>query len=136
MELGGLVQPLKEEQQPASKETVRKFVKDLMDVSETILGVKEELKEAVSSNDEIMKIDEEMKDLREKKKQIIEENPVIQGYVQKVDEAVEDRRQLISDAKQDGVPQKEINAAIKMIRQDIDPKITSDIYSQIADLIE
>jgi hypothetical protein len=49
----------------------------------------------------------------------------------------EDRKSLIQDFIDEyNIPKKEVAVAIRMLRGDVDPEITSDIYSNIADLID
>jgi SMC interacting uncharacterized protein involved in chromosome segregation len=124
------------EQVVASKETIRKFVKDLAEVAESIKDAREDRNEAIKTNDEVQRIDDQIKTLREERRDYIKANPVIQGYEEVLREAMEDRRQLIADAKQDGVPRKEVDTAIKMLKKDIDPEIAVEMYANIADLVD
>tara|TARA_B100000131_G_C18036257_1_gene580552 strand:- start:71 stop:352 length:282 start_codon:yes stop_codon:yes gene_type:complete len=49
----------------------------------------------------------------------------------------EDKKELFSDfIEQYNVPKKEVMTAIRMLKGDIDPEITTDIYTNIADLVE
>ena len=52
-ELIGAINPLAPEPKVADKTTIRQFVKDLYKVADTIKSAKADLKEAISSNDEI-----------------------------------------------------------------------------------
>jgi DNA repair exonuclease SbcCD ATPase subunit len=129
--------PLVEKTTPvASMETIKKFVKELAEVAQTIKDARDDRNEIINENDEIKKLDEDIKTLKEERKETIANNPVIQGYEEKLQEAMEDKRQLIADAKDDGVPRKEIDAAIKMLKKDIDPELTTEVYSNIADLVD
>jgi SMC interacting uncharacterized protein involved in chromosome segregation len=128
--------PLATEPKVADKETVRQFVKSLSELGDKIRDAKADLREAILSNSEIENIDEQIKSLKEERKALIQNSTTIQSYVEQVEEAVDEKRQLISDAKQNGVPKKEIDAAIKMLKQDIDPKITTEVYTNIADLVD
>ena len=58
-------------------------------------------------------IDEQVKDLRESKKEMIQD--FIDEY---------------------NIPKKEVLVAIRMLKIDVDPETTIDIYSNIADLVE
>ena len=130
-------QPLVEKKTPvASKETIRKFVKDLAEVSQTVKDARGDMNEVIKSNDEIQKIDEQIKQLREERKEYIKDNAVIQGYRDILQDAVEDRRQLIFDAKQDGVPRGEIDLAIKALKKDLDIDLATEMYTNIADLVD
>ncbi len=121
--------------QTASKETIRKFVKDMDELKVTIKDAQDDVKEAVDSHEEIMAIDEQIKELRESRKEIIANSTVIQGYQARLDEVLAEKKQLIDDAKQDGVPKKEIDAALKFLKNDTDPLIVTQVYSDIADLV-
>lgn len=136
MDISGKVNPFKTDKPVADKAVIRRFVQDLAEASDNVKLAKEDLREAISSNDEIQKIDEEIERLREERKEIIENNPVIIAYKEKVDEATDDRKQLISDARDNNVPKGEIDVAIKMLKSDLDPTIASSVYADIADLVE
>jgi len=134
--LMGRVNPLAKAATVADNATIRKFIKDLQEVSLTIKDARSDMKEAVVSNDEVKSIDEKIKLLREDRADLISNNPVIQGYKDILGDAVEDRRQLISDAKEDGVPRGEIDLAIKALKKDLDLTRSAEIYANIADLID
>jgi len=129
------INPLAGPPQVADRNTIRAFVRNLDEVSEKIKEARDDLKEAISSNDEIETIDDEIKKLRERRKEIISESPVIKSYKEIVEECIEEKKQLIYDAKQDGVPRKEIGLAIKALKQDIDMAVSTEVYSSIADLV-
>ena len=135
-ELAGKINPLAPEPVVADSATIRKFVKDLAEVAETIKDARSDLKEAIDSNEDIQSIDERMKQLREERKELIANSAVIQGYQDVLNDAMEDKRQLVADAKQDGVPRKEIDTAIKMLKKDVDPKLATEVYTSIADLVD
>ena len=128
--------PLAPEPVVANKATIRKFVKDLAVVAETIKDARSDMKEAVDSNEDIQSLDEKIKLLREERSEIITNSPVIQGYKDVVNDATEDKRQLVSDAKQDGVPRGEIDLAIKALKKDLDMVVSTEIYANIADLVD
>ena len=58
-------------------------------------------------------IDDQIKDLRESKKEMIQD--FIDEY---------------------NIPKKEVTVAIRMLKTDVDPDTTVDIYTNIADLVE
>jgi hypoxanthine phosphoribosyltransferase len=58
-------------------------------------------------------IDDQIKDLRESKKEMV------QDFVDEYN-----------------IPKKEVSVAIRMLKTDVDPETTVDIYSNIADLVE
>ncbi len=62
---------------------------------------------------QMAEFDEQIKDLRTEKKKL--EEDFVDEY---------------------NIPKKEIREAIKMLKGDIDPDVTSSIYSNIADLVE
>lgn len=120
----------------ADKGQIRKFVKDMIEITEKLQDAQSDLKEAISSHEEVTSIDEEIKALRERRKQIIEESTVIQGFTDVVNEVLEEKQQIISDAKQDNIPKSEIDLAIKALKKNIDMSISTEIYANIADLID
>lgn len=135
-ELMGSFNPLATEPPAADKAAIRQFVKDLYKAASEINDAKAELKEAILSNNDIQHIDEQIKELRDQRKKIITESSVIQSYADSVKSAVNDKRQLISGAKQNGVPKDEIDLAIRALKKDIDISASVDIYANIADLVE
>ena len=120
----------------ADTNTIRNFVKEMGSISEKVTDARDDLKQAVKSNEEVIVIEEKIKILREEMKEVILNSPVIQGYKEVLGDVMEEKRQLISDAKTDGVPKKEIDLAIKALKQDIDMVISTDVYAAIADLID
>lgn len=120
----------------ASMETIKKFVKELGEVAEVIKAARDDFNEVVNENEEIIKIDESIKALREEKAEIIKTNPVIAGYKTKLEEAIEDKKQLIDDAKRDSVPRGEIELSIRALKKDLDIDLSTDIYRNIADMID
>jgi vacuolar-type H+-ATPase subunit I/STV1 len=135
-ELIGAINPLAPEAKVADRTVVRQFVKNLNEVADKIKDAKSELREVIISNEEIQSIDEKIKELREERKNLIATNSVIQSYIEIVDEAIEEKRQLISDAKQDGIPRGEIDLAIRALKKDLDMKVSTEVYTNIADLVE
>src|ERR1041385_8626681 len=131
MDLTSGIRPFEPEKKVADTETIRKFVKDISAADEIISDCKEDLKEVLESNQDISDLKEQIKDLKKSIKDIIETNAVISSYISKLNDAVEDRKQLISDAKQDGIDKKTVDISIKMAKNDIDPQDASDIYKNI-----
>lgn len=117
-------------------EAIRRFYKELEEINYTVKEYRAALKEALDSNEEIEQIDSEIKSLRERKKELLETNTVLVGYKSQLDDAIKDRKDLIKDAKRDGIPRKEIREAERMLKSDIDPSVTSEIYTNIADLVD
>lgn len=135
-ELKGSFNPLAKESPVADKATIRQFVKDLYKSASEIRDAKTELRDTILSMDEIQTIDEQIKELKDQRKKFIQESTVIQSYADAVKQAVNDKRQLISGAKQNGVPKDEIDLAIRALQKDIDISASVDIYANIADLVE
>tara|TARA_R110002020_G_scaffold50716_7_gene143267 strand:+ start:57627 stop:57917 length:291 start_codon:yes stop_codon:yes gene_type:complete len=49
----------------------------------------------------------------------------------------DDKKELFSDFIEEyNVPKKEVLTAVRMLKGDIDPEVTTDIYTNIADLVE
>lgn len=128
--------PFQSEPKVADNAMIRKFVKDVSELDEKVKDAKEDLREAIASNDDINNIDEQIKKLREERKELIAGNSVIQAYVAELDDVLSEKKDLIADAKQDGIPRQEIELAIKALRKDIDIAASVEIYANIADLIE
>lgn len=56
---------------------------------------------------------------------------------EKITELRDDRKELVKDFVDTyNVPMKEVKEAIKMLKSDIDPDVTAQIYAGIADLVE
>lgn len=56
---------------------------------------------------------------------------------EKIVELRDDRKELVKDFVDTyNVPMKEVKEAIKMLKSDIDPDVTAQIYAGIADLVE
>jgi regulator of replication initiation timing len=126
----------KGEDKPVSNEAIRRFYTELADAGIIIKDARAALKEAIEGNEEIENIDREMKALKERRKQIIETNAVLVGFNDELKEAVSDRKDLIRDAKRDGIPRGEIALAEKALKKDLDMNISTEIYANIADLVE
>lgn len=120
----------------ATREQVRTFVKEFAKLTSRIKEKREIFNEEVKETDRIKEIDDEIKKLRQERKDYIENNPVIQKLKGELDDIIEERRQLVSDAKDDGVPKKEIDLATQALKKDIDMEISKDIYANIADLVD
>lgn len=124
------------DEKEVTPEAVRKFVRELAELTEKVKDARDALKEAIKENDDIERIDSEIKALREERKQILATNGVLVSYADELADATEERKQLIDDAKQDGIPRAEIDFAIKMLKKNVDPSATTEIYKNIADLVD
>lgn len=68
----------------------------------------------------------------------------IRAFVRQVKEKEEEIKQIREDIKQlttdfvdeYGLPKNEVKVAIRMLKGDVDPDIVSEIYANIADLVE
>ncbi len=129
------VRVFEEEVAVATPEQIRNFVKELKDLTEKVKLAKDALKEAKEGFDELERIEEQMKELKAEKEAVMAGNPVLVAFMEELDSVVDDRKDLIASAKSNGVPQKEIDMAIKMLTRDIDPNKTTEIFTQIADLV-
>jgi type III secretion system FlhB-like substrate exporter len=61
---------------------------------------------------------------------------VYKEYLTNVQVLKEEKKSLIEDAKEKGIPKKEIDLATKALKQDIDMTTSTEIYANIADLVE
>ena len=54
-----------------------------------------------------------------------------------ITELRDDKKELIADfVESHDVPKKEVMLAIRMLKSDIDPEVTTDVYANIADLVD
>jgi len=68
----------------------------------------------------------------------------IRAFVRQVKEKEDDIKQIREDIKEltndfvdeYGLPKKEVKVAIRMLKGDIDPDVVSEIYANIADLVD
>ena len=134
--LMGAVNPFAQPAPVADQARIRKFVKDLAEVAGAVSDAQSDLKEAIAGVDEITEIDEKIKTLKLERKELLLSHTVIQSYADALEEAVEDKKAVISDAKADGVPKGEIEIAIKALKKDLDLSMSVEIYANIADLID
>ena len=123
------------EKTTVSIDDIRKFIEDAQDINEGIKNARAELKNALSEDMKIDELQDAAKQARESLKSYIENHPVYREYNQKIDDLKLEKADLFSEAKTNGVPKKEIDTAIKMLRSDIDPDSTTEIYANIADLV-
>ena len=124
------------DEKEVTPEAVRKFVRELAELTEKVKDARDALKEAIKENDDIERIDSDIKALREERKQVLATNGILVSYADELADATEERKQLIDDAKQDGIPRNEIDFAIKMLKKNVDPSVTTEIFKNIADLVD
>lgn len=119
-----------------SVEEVRKFVEDVAEVNSSLKTARGELADALDGDDKIDELKDSIKSAREALKSYIENHSVYKEYSAEIERLKEDRKDLIAEGKTAGIPKKEVDTAIKMLKSDIDPESTSAIYSEIADLVD
>jgi uncharacterized protein (UPF0335 family) len=118
-----------------SVEDVRKFVEDLHAINENLKEAKQELKKVLDGNTDFEALVDTAKAAKEAVKLYLETNLVVKKYIEDIEKIKEDKKDIIDEARDRGVPQKEVAAAIKMLKQDIDPDSTTEIYANISDLV-
>lgn len=126
----------KSEKTTVTVEDVREFVEEVAEVDASIKRARAELKDAIEEDEKIEEFKESIKRTREALKSYVEGHTVYKEYQTKIDTLKEDKRDIVSNAKTKGIPKKEIDTAIRMLKSDIDPDSTTEIYSNIADLID
>ena len=120
----------------ATRDQVRGFVKEFKNLTEKIKDKREIFNEDVKDTERISEIDEEVKTLRQERKDYIENSPVLSRVKNELDDLINERKQLVSDAKDDGIPRKEVDLAIQALKKDIDMEVSTSVYANIADLID
>lgn len=119
-----------------SIEEIREFVESAKDLNEGIKNARAELKKALDEDEKIDELKEVAKQARATLKGYIDNHPVYREYTQRIEDLKTEKADLVAEAKSNGVPKKEIDTAIKMLKGDIDPDSTTEIYTNIADLVE
>jgi len=126
------------EEQPTESDSVnvaRTFVKELAIINAKLDSAKKDLKREKEACDEMDALEAEGKDLRARKKELLLTHPVLSEYNAVLEEVKEERKNLISDAKSDGLQKKEVDMAIMMLKKDIDPSVTTEMFRTLADLV-
>lgn len=119
-----------------SMEEIREFITEVTEVDEAIKRARAELSQALDGDDKLEELKDAAKAARDALKSYVETHPVYKEYTAKIDQLKEDKKDLIADAKTNGIPKKEIDIAIKALKQDISLEDSTEIYTNIADLIE
>lgn len=119
-----------------SMEEIREFITEVTEVDEAIKRARAELSQALDGDDKLEELKDAAKAARNALKSYVETHPVYKEYTAKIDQLKEDKKDLIADAKTNGIPKKEIDIAIKALKQDISLEDSTEIYTNIADLIE
>ena len=119
-----------------SVEEIRQFVEDVASINELIKNANTELKSALTDDDKVEELKEGVKTARSVLKTYVDSHTVYKAYSDKLTQLKADKRDLISDGKTNGIPKKEIDLAIKALKQDIDMTESTEIYSNIADLVD
>ena len=123
------------EQQSLDKNIARTFLKELAIIDAKLDDAKSDLKREKEACDEMIALEEEGKALRERKKVLLQTHAVLSEYNAILQEIKEERKNLISDAKSDGLQKKELDMAVAMLKKDVDPSVTTEMFRTIADLV-
>lgn len=119
-----------------SIDDIRSFIGAVEDMNQDLKQAKQELKKAIDGDIRLEELKLELKAVKESMKKYVEEHNVYKEYLQKVEQIKEEKKDLIADAKEKGIPKKEIDLATKALKQDIDMSASTEIYANIADLVE
>jgi hypothetical protein len=119
-----------------SIEEIREFISEVTEVNEAIKKARAELNEALDGDDKLDELKDAAKAARDALKSYVETHAVYKEYTARIDQLKEDKKDLVADAKTNGIPKKEIDIAIKALKQDISLEDSTEIYTNIADLIE
>lgn len=119
-----------------SIEEVRAFISNLSNLNDSIKKANAELKSALDGDEKLEELKSAAKAARDALKGYIDSHAVYKEYTAKLEQLKEDKKDLIAEAKTNGIPKKEIDIAIKMLKTDTDPDNTVEIYRQVSDLVE
>lgn len=119
-----------------SMDDVRSFITAVLEVNETISAARADLKKALEEDEQIdiLKVSIDM--AKETLEKYIEGHSVYKAYKEKIEFLKEEKSNLIAEAKEQGMPKKEIDVAIKALKSDIDLDVSTEIYANVSDLIE
>lgn len=123
------------ERTTVTMEEVREFVSNVSEANEAIKKAKAELSQALDGDEKLNQLKDAARIAREALKSYVDSHTVYKEYTEKIEKLKEDRKDLIADAKSNGIPKKEIDVAIKALKQDISLEDSSEIYGNIADLV-
>lgn len=118
-----------------SSDDIRTFVEQLNDSNEALKKARGELKKAVDGDEKIKELKATIESAKDVLNTYMQSHTVYKEYFSQIDKMTEEKKDLIDAAKDNGIPKKEIDTAIKMLKSDIDPDSTTEIYSAIADLV-
>lgn len=119
-----------------SIEEIREFISEVTEVNEAIKRARAELNDALDGDEKLDELKEAAKAARAALKTYVDTHAVYKEYTSKIEQLKEDKKDLVADAKTNGIPKKEIDTAIKMLKSDIDPDSTTEIYKEVADLVD
>jgi uncharacterized protein (UPF0335 family) len=119
-----------------SMDDVRKFISEINEVSELSKAARKQLKDSMDGDEKIKELKDLLDEAKGKLKSYIDTHTVYKEYVDQVEKLKEQKKDIIADAKTFGIPKKEIDVAIKALKSDIDLDSASEIYAEIADLVE
>ena len=123
-------------QTTVSMEDIRSFIESAKDLNDGIKDARADLKKALGEDEKIDELKELVSQARSNMKAYVDNHPVYREYGQRIEDLKLEKADLVSDAKTNGIPKKEIDTAIKMLKSDIDPDSTTEIYANISDLVE
>ena len=119
-----------------SMEEIRKFITDMAEMNLAIKTAKTELKTALEEDLKLDELKDVAKQARQAVKTYIESHTVYKEYIEKLETLISEKKDMIADAKVNGIPKKEIDIAVKALRSDIDLNTSTEIYASISDLVE
>jgi predicted nucleic acid-binding Zn-ribbon protein len=119
-----------------SMDDVRKFIQEINDNSDQIKEARRQLKKAIEGDETLEELNQVLDAAKQKVKVYLETHTVYKEYLDQVEKLKELKKDIIADAKTLGIPKKEIDVAVKALKQDISLDSASEIYAEIADLVE
>lgn len=119
-----------------SMDDVRKFIQEINDNSDQIKEARRQLKKAIEGDETLEELNQILDAAKQKVKVYLETHTVYKEYLDQVEKLKELKKDIIADAKTLGIPKKEIDVAVKALKQDISLDSASEIYAEIADLVE
>lgn len=119
-----------------SMDDVRKFIQEINDNSDQIKEARRQLKKAIEGDETLEELNQTLDAAKQKVKVYLETHTVYKEYLDQVEKLKELKKDIIADAKTLGIPKKEIDVAVKALKQDISLDSASEIYAEIADLVE
>ncbi len=123
------------EKTTVSVDDVRKFVSEIFELNSSIKSAKNELKKAMEEDPQLENLKAVVTQAKQGLKTYLENHTVYKDYSQKIEDLITEKKDLIAEAKDNGIPRGEIDIAIKALKRDLDLSTSTEIYSNIADLV-